>query len=78
MRTPEDIFNAEISRLSFIYNRDGVEKTMQFSKQTYESYKKARTLAKRIKSGYGREYRKELVISMVALRKYFTGRLKIN
>lgn len=67
MRTIEQIKEAENMRLTFMRNRDGLERAIEFAQQTYLAYRAQRKMRP---MKYGRSYRDELIVSCVVFRKF--------
>ena len=63
--------NIEQGRIDFVMNRDGKEGAINFCKQTLSVYRKAIKRNKNgVRTGYGSAYRKSLVLSCIAFRKF--------
>ena len=67
VRSVVDIKAAELRRLDFMIDRDGLTLAYNFARQTYQVYRAQRKLRP---MKYGSAYRNELIVSCVVLRQF--------
>ena len=62
----------ELNRLAFVKQRDGVVGAIAFAKQGISVYRAALAQRNRLgfRCGYGKEYRKTLVESLIVYRRF--------
>jgi hypothetical protein len=59
-----DIYPVERDRIKFLLNRDGVDATAAFCKQTFKIYRRA------LRTPYGKAFRRTLIQSCLDFRRF--------